>query len=332
MSIDDILLRDDIKKHTIITGGAIASMFLDETVNDYDLYFDDKATVIRTCEYYIKKMMEIQGSSIDSLLLLTYDSDIVQDILNSDLTKLHNVMNEYRKKNLEDKEADIVNVYETPLKNIENLEISSFKNDKVYELSYRLIDNVYHTFKDDKDRVKIFNMGSWGTTGTKEAKEEEKYMPKFISANAITLSDDIQIVVRFYGDAEKIHENFDFVHAMNYWVSSENKLYTNAESLESLLSRSLVYKGSKYPLASIFRARKFIQRDFNIDAGQYLKMAFQLNEMDLCDPYILEEQLTGVDLLYFLEILSDMRRKMFYDDNFSPSTEYFIKIVEKIFE
>lgn len=347
-SIDDESLQNNIKKHTIITGGSIASMFLGEHVNDYDLYFNDRQTVIDTCNYYIKKMEETKKIIKGQLILLTYNSDIVQDILNADLTILHEYMNEYRKKQLEKEDEDIINTYETPLDEIEDLEINTFKLAHTYKFSFRIIDNIYNTFKNDQERVKIFNKGSWGTTTKEDEKyaklgepndiddnnneQNQKYIPKFISANAITLSDDIQIIVRFYGDAEEIHKNFDFVHAMNYWVASENKLYTKTESLESLLSKSLIYRGSKYPLASIFRARKFINRGFSIDAGQYLKMAFQLNEMDLNDPYTLEEQLTGVDLLYFLEILSDMRRKMFYDDNFTPSTDYFIKIVEKIFE
>ena len=38
-------------------------------------------------------------------------------------------------------------------------------------------------------------------------------------------------------------------------------------------------------------------------------MAFQLNDLDLLDPYTLEEQLTGVDLLYFYQIISDLKYK-----------------------
>src|SRR3546814_2013322 len=48
------------------------------------------------------------------------------------------------------------------------------------------------------------------------------YRPVFVSTNAITLSDKIQIVLRFYGEADAIHENYDFVHCTNYWTSKEN--------------------------------------------------------------------------------------------------------------
>ena len=162
--------------------------------------------------------------------------------------------------------------------------------------------------------------------------DEGKYEIKFISANAITLSDKIQLVTRFYGTPEEIHKNFDFVHAMGVYDYHENELHTTVEQLEALLSKSLIYKGSLYPLASIFRARKFINRGWTIDAGQYLKMAFQLNDLDLLDPYTLEEQLTGVDLLYFYQIISDLKYKQLTNDDFKPSTDYFIEIIERVFE
>ena len=57
--------------------------------------------------------------------------------------------------------------------------------------------------------------------------------------------------------------------------------------------------GSKYPLCSIIRTRKFIQRGYTINAGQYLKMAMQLNELDLKDVSVLQDQLIGVDSAYF---------------------------------
>src|SRR3546814_939057 len=50
------------------------------------------------------------------------------------------------------------------------------------------------------------------------------YRPVFMSTNAITLSDKIQIVLRFYGEADAIHENYDFVHCTNYWTSKDANL------------------------------------------------------------------------------------------------------------
>lgn len=157
--------------------------------------------------------------------------------------------------------------------------------------------------------------------------EKPKYRPVFLSSNAITLSNGIQIVIRFYGDADKIHENYDFTHCTNYWIASENRLELRKEALEALLTRELVYQGSKYPLCSIIRTRKFIKRGWSINAGQYLKMVMQLNQLDLSDLEVLEEQLIGVDVAYFQEVIDKLKEK---DDKKVDHT-YLMTIIDRMF-
>lgn len=324
-SIEDDKVKDMVLKHTIVTGGCIASMLLGEKINDFDLYFNDKETVIAVSEYYAKKMKEKEGCCVDDILVLHKEHKLVKDILNNDDLK-----KAYELKLLDDDEYESHNVI----------------------ISNRFYNSVFQTFTNDPDRVKIYVIGDWGVADSEdekkddeleeilsevigkneEEKEQIKYHVCWISANAITLSDKIQLVIRFYGDADKIHENYDYIHATNYWTSENNELILKENALASLLSKSLYYMGSKYPLASIFRSRKFIDRGWQIDAGQYLKMAFQLNELELKDPYILEEQLTGVDMAYFSSIVEELNTKMIEDDNFRPSVEYFISIINKIFQ
>ncbi len=136
-----------------------------------------------------------------------------------------------------------------------------------------------------------------------------KYDPKFLSQNAITLSNDIQFISRFIGEPETIHENYDFIHATNYYTNWDKRLHLNENALKSLLERDLYYVGSKYPLASIIRTRKFIQRGWTITAGQYLKMVMQLNKLDLLNYEVFMDQLTGVDVAYFQELMDILEEK-----------------------
>lgn len=159
--------------------------------------------------------------------------------------------------------------------------------------------------------------------------EEGDYKPVFISSNAITLSNKIQLITRFYGSPDEIHENFDFVHATNYWTSWDKKVILNKDALESLLTKELRYVGSKYPLCSIFRTRKFINRGWHINAGQYLKMVFQLNDLDLCDTKVLEEQLIGVDTLYMQNIIRLVNEEQEKGEKFDSS--YLITLVDRLF-
>lgn len=164
-----------------------------------------------------------------------------------------------------------------------------------------------------------------------ETDEKPKYRPIFLSDNAITLSGKIQLVIRFYGEPEVIHENYDFVHAMCYWRSENNHLDLPSQSLEAIITHELVYHGSKYPLASVIRTRKFIQRGWTINAGQYLKMCLQINELDLKDINVLEDQLTGMDAAYFHQVLGYLKEKMEKDENFKLTSAYLIEIIDRMF-
>jgi hypothetical protein len=154
------------------------------------------------------------------------------------------------------------------------------------------------------------------------------FKPIFLSSNAITLTGDVQLVIRFYGDPATIHENYDFVHCTNYWTSWEKKVVVNEKALEALLTKELIYVGSKYPLASVCRIRKFITRGWHINAGQLLKILFQLNSLNLNDYKVLEDQLMGVDMAYFAEILSKLHEK----DPETIDATYLANLIDEVFE
>ena len=135
--------------------------------------------------------------------------------------------------------------------------------------------------------------------------ETGKYEPLFISANAITLSDKIQLIFRFVGDPDTLHENYDFVHTKNYWTESNGVVF-NSAALAATLSKELVYTGSRYPLCSMFRIKKFIKRGWTITAGDMLKIAWDINELDLKNIDVLKEQLIGVDYMYFIDLIRRM--------------------------
>ena len=159
-----------------------------------------------------------------------------------------------------------------------------------------------------------------------EDKAEKKHRPVFISTNAITLSGKIQLILRFYGSPDEIHKNYDFVHCTNYWTS-DGELTLRPEALEALLARELKYVGSKYPLCSIIRLRKFIKRGWMVNAGQILKMCLQLSELDLLNRDVLEDQLTGVDVAYFSRFMDAVKEV----DPEKVNTAYLVEIVNRMF-
>ena len=133
--------------------------------------------------------------------------------------------------------------------------------------------------------------------------------------------------MRFYGDPDAIHDNYDFVHCTNYWTSWDRQTVLRQAALEALLSRELRYVGSKYPVCSVMRLRKFIKRGWTVNAGQILKMVMQISELDLTDPKVLEDQLTGVDSAYFMQLIS----KLHENDPEKINVGYLVEIIDRMF-
>jgi len=124
-----------------------------------------------------------------------------------------------------------------------------------------------------------------------------------ISKNAITLSNDIQIVVKHIGTPEYITSFFDFVHVTSFYVHGTESLVLKPEATESTLARTLIYQGGKYPVASLFRMRKFLQRGWDISPGEITKIAAHISQLDLSDPRVLEDQLVGLNLKFFKKVI-----------------------------
>ena len=208
-------------------------------------------------------------------------------------------------------------------------------------------DKIASVAEDNSTRVRIF-ISSDGVAGknvdTEECEEyagssekkpkeksKDKYRPKFLTSNAITLTDKIQVVVRFYGNVEELHKNYDYVHCTCSWSYSNNELILPSRALEAIINKELYYMGSKYPLCSIFRARKYINRGYTINAGQYLKMAMQLNELNLKDIEVLKDQLMGVDSSYMSMLINAIAEQKDKDENFTIDSQYVIELVNRIF-
>ena len=166
------------------------------------------------------------------------------------------------------------------------------------------------------------------TLGVKKGEDVPDYRVVFMSQNAITLSGKMQLVIRFYGEPEEIHDNYDFVHATCYWDHNNRSLELPADAMESMLCRSLIYKGSLYPVASIFRSKKFMERGWRITAGQQLKIMWQISELDLTNYEVLREQLTGVDAAYMHQLIESLKGI----DPEKITSAYVCQIIERIFD
>lgn len=171
------------------------------------------------------------------------------------------------------------------------------------------------------------------TSSDEENIKESKprYRPVYMTSNAITLSNKVQIVIRFYGDVNEIHKNYDFAHCTCAWSAWSNELFLPEKALECIINKELFYIGSRYPLCSIIRTRKYLERGYHIDAGQYLKMAIQLNQLDLNNIDVLKDQLVGVDSTYFSLLIEALKPKADESGKLNIDSSYVIEVVNRLF-
>lgn len=258
----------------------------------------------------VKSQLLVSGGSICSLLLKEevndYDVYIQDRQVLMDLTKYY--------------------VGKLPIEILDGNErddlISKFDDFKKFNGYYISLKNLR------RNQVKLYVTNGTGCYKVENEKNKD-YDAVFFSPNAISLSNDVQIVLRFWGDHTEIHKTFDFIHATNYFTM-EDGLVRNLEAIESILTKQLRYQGSFYPLTSIIRMKKFLKRGFNINAGEILKILFQVSKLDLENPDVLEEQLIGVDVAYF-EILINNLRQLQEDPSFVMNETILFKLIDKVF-
>lgn len=163
----------------------------------------------------------------------------------------------------------------------------------------------------------------------KDEADNKRYQPLFLSSNAITLSTKVQLIIRFYGEPDEIHENYDFVHCTSYWTSWNKTVTLRPQALEAIITKELRYVGSRHPICSLIRTRKFIARGWTINAGQFVKMAWQVSKLDLNDIEVLKDQLVGVDSLYFSQLISRLEKHR--AESGEIHGDYVMTIIDKIF-
>lgn len=289
-SIEDEHAQQLARENTIVTGGSITSMLLGEQVNDYDIYFRTKETTKAVAEYYIRKFNDKHALAV-APSTTSYTPEVREETLD----------------NIRGEAEERVTIF---------LKSAGVAAEDQGEYSY------FETLGPEEAEKFAASLAETAD------ESRPKYRPVFLSQNAITLSDKVQLVIRFYGEPESIHDNYDFIHATCYWDHFKNQLELPAEALEALLSRTLIYRGSLYPVASVFRTKKFLERGWRITAGQQLKMMWQISQLDLNHYETLREQLTGVDAAYMWQLLDALKGV----DPEKINASYVATIIDKIFD
>ena len=193
-TIEDPVVKKLAEDNTIVTGGCIASMLLNEKVNDFDIYFRTKDAAFTIAKYYVERFKPKNRNGIPCEIRVVEESDRVKVIIQS---------------------SGIASEDGTD-KSYEYFEARPEEEAGAY------VGEVMTDPGEIEDRYEETENLALET----ENEEKNKYRPVFLSTNAITLSGRIQLVLRFFGEPEEIHKNYDFVHCTQFWTSWDKKTRT----------------------------------------------------------------------------------------------------------
>ena len=279
----------DLKKNIIISGGCIPSLYLDEDVNDYDIYITDKEVLNKL----ITLLIEIWNKFKYAVKL----TDVPQlEVIN----------------NKDSNDIKIVKSGETSTSEIysNNSSVDGLVN------NVKSIEETTFFNEDKKDSPEWINQESYIGKTKKNIEKINKFsniesiqgiIPTYISPRAIMLNNDMHIIIHSYKNIEEIHKNFDFEHCKNYWKYQDKKLYINLESIEAILNKQLKYTNSLYSLSSLLRAFKFVKRGWSIQPSDILKILFQIRELELSSVDDLKNHLGAMDIIYVNRLVKKIK-------------------------
>lgn len=148
-----------------------------------------------------------------------------------------------------------------------------------------------------EDQIDEFNQNckSFKTTG-----RSHKVVPAYLSKNALTLNNGIQLIFRFIGEPKEVFTTFDYEHCKVYWRPNPLGLLLGTvtyegRSQESIAKNELIYTGNtRFVLSAVSRLNKFIKRGWGISPSSLLSLAVSSSKVDWANRQALEEELLGI--------------------------------------
>lgn len=167
-------------------------------------------------------------------------------------------------------------------------------NDKL-ERGFLTIKEGFHTTYTLEELIDNFN------EACKKLKPKSgKVLPAYLSKNALTMSNGVQLIFRFIGEPKEVFTTFDYEHCKVYWRPNPLGLLLGSvtyegRSQESIAKNELIYTGNtRFVLSAVSRLNKFINRGWGVSPSSLLSLAVSSSKVDWSNREALEEELLGI--------------------------------------
>ena len=140
----------------------------------------------------------------------------------------------------------------------------------------------------------------------------------------------VQLIKKLFGTPEEVINQFDFTVCMGAYIPQERKIILDESFLYHLSQRILCFNtNAKYPIASLWRAKKYIKKDFVFPAIEAIKLSLTINNLNIKTYKDLKEQLEGIDTLFLKDLTDALLKNADKEFNFREAIQYMDEILSK---
>jgi len=128
-----------------------------------------------------------------------------------------------------------------------------------------------------------------------------------------------------------VFDNFDFTVCMAMYGIKQDQFWFHKDFMHHLASKRLVYNTkSEFPIASLFRVRKYIERGYRISAMEIVKMALKVHSLPLYNFDALANQLRGIDISYLTVVVEELKQRSEEAYDFNTFMIFAEELLEKV--
>lgn len=165
--------------------------------------------------------------------------------------------------------------------------------------------DIYFKTKEEFEKANKYFVSSKDFKAVAVTDNANTYKRESVSEEFIITIQLIKAEHLFFDDSEDLIKSFDFTINMAAYDIKTDMLYMHKDFIDHNIERKLVYnEDTIYPIVSMHRAIKYMQRGYNFSGYEQVKIALAINNLMMKDYRDLKVQLQGIDTSVF-QLITD---------------------------
>ena len=132
-------------------------------------------------------------------------------------------------------------------------------------------------------------------------------------------------------DPKDIINQFDYSVCMGAYDIDNKQFILQDGFIEHIARRELYFNvNAKYPLASLFRLRKYLKKGYTISGTEIIKLGLSINNLKMTNYMELKKQLEGIDTLFLAELTNKLMTPEYAEREYDFNA--FVSMIDEYFQ